>query len=306
MAAKVAGEEITLAQVEKNIEADIFELEKKLYELRYNKLKPIIINKLAAEAAKGKGLSPEEFLKREVLTNTKPSKEAFEKFVKERNIPKKRLDEHLTERVYSFLTKQLQEKATDRWLAKKNQKEKVELYLKRPERPFFEVELGDAPIKGGPNAKVTIVEFSDFECRYCIEATDLLRQIEKKFGKQVRIVFKHFPLPFHRKARGAANAAMCAHEQDKKAFWKLHDMMFGRPEQLDAKGLEKMAKKVGLDMKKFQKCAKENKYGAFVQKDIDQGKSLGVQSTPTFFINGRIVKGIQELEVFEEEIRQYL
>ena len=122
----------------------------------------------------------------------------------------------------------------------------------------------------------------------------------------MRVAFKHYPLPIHPKARGASNAAMCAHEQNPKSFWKLHDLMFAQQSDLGSNALSGLAKKAGLDMKKFEQCMKANKYAAHVEKDLAQGKEIGVRSTPTFFINGRIISGAQPLEVFEEEIRRHL
>ena len=99
---------------------------------------------------------------------------------------------------------------------------------------------------------------------------------------------------------------MCAYEQRKGAFWKLHDLMFEQQSLLDPEGIKGFAKKINLDIDKFEKCIKSGKYAPYVEKNIAEGKKIGVKSTPTFFINGRIINGAQSLEVFEEEIRQYL
>ena len=120
---------------------------------------------------------------------------------------------------------------------------------------------------------MTIIEFSDFECPYCSKGAERLKQIKDKFGKQVRVAFKHYPLPFHKKAKGAANAAMCAHEQSPAAFWQIHDLMFENQSSLDPDGIKKLAQKVkGLDMARFDQCVKDNKHAAFVEKNIEEGK----------------------------------
>ena len=304
--ANVTGQEILEQEMLQGIKIQVYDLEKKLYDLKYNQLKALIIKKLIPQGTKGKGQSPDEYLEQEIFGKLSPSKKQIDDFVKERNIPKEHLNEQLKKRIKTFLMVQLKEKEADRWLAKQSKKKKIEIYLSRPERPFFEVEIGEAPVMGDRQAKVTILEFSDFECPYCRKGATMMKKIKKKFGKKVSVAFKHFPLPFHRKAKGAAHASMCVHEQDKEAFWKFHDLMFENQSSLDEDGLVKLAKKLKLEMKKFKECMDTKKYAEYVEKNIAEGKKVGVKSTPTFFINGRIVNGVQPLEVFEEEIRSHL
>ena len=304
--ASVVGQEISEQEMLKGVESDIYDLEKKLYDLKYNQLKALIIKKLIAQDPKLKGRSPDQFLEQEILGKLSPTQKQIDDFIRERNIPKEHLNEQLNKRIATFLTVQLKEKATDRWLARQSKKKKIEMYLPRPERPFFEVEVGEAPIMGDRQARVTILEFSDFECPFCRKGATLMKEIKKKFGKKVAVAFKHFPLPFHKKARGAAYASMCVYEQDKEAFWKFHDLMFENQSSLDQDGLVKLAKKLKLKMKKFKECVDIKKYAQYVEKNIAEGKEAGVKSTPTFFINGRILHGVRPLEVFEEEIRNHL
>lgn len=306
LVAKIGDIEVTEDEMRKGIETDIFEQEKKLYDLKFNQLKSIVIKKLVQKEPDAKGMSPEEYLDKKVLSGIAPTQAAIDNFVKERKIPKEHLNDQLKQRIKDFLSRDLKVKAVDEWLAKKSKSNSIEIFLKRPDRPFFDVKAGDAPFKGGVDAKVTIIEFSDFECPFCAKGKDLVTEISKKYGKKVKIAFKHFPLPFHKRAKAASNASMCVHAQKKDAFWKMHDELFDNQQELTTEGIEKMAGKMGIDMAKFKECVSKGEFMAYIDKNIEEGKKVGVKSTPTFFVNGRIISGAQGIEVFEEEIAKHL
>ena len=132
-------------------------------------------------------------------------------------------------------------------------------------------------------------------------------EIKKKYGDKVKVVFKNFPLPFHKQAKGAAIAGLCANEQGGKYFWKLHDYMFDNQSKLDQNALKKAAAKFqGFDSSKFNDCVTKKKYLARVESDIKEGQELGVKSTPTFFLNGKIINGALPLEDFSKMIDKEL
>jgi protein-disulfide isomerase len=142
---------------------------------------------------------------------------------------------------------------------------------------------GDGPSFGPPNAKVTVIEYSDFECPYCSRAASVVQQLKKKYSDRVRFVFRQFPLPMHRNAALAAQAALAAHAQGK--FWELHDKMFANQRALDRESLEGYAKDIGLDLAKFKKALDDSSYDAAVKADIALGEQIGVSGTPTMIIN---------------------
>lgn len=167
-----------------------------------------------------------------------------------------------------------------------------------------DVKYDNAPVKGEKNAKVTIVEFSDFQCPYCgrfYEQT--LPSIQKDYidtGK-VKLAFRHFPLDnIHDYAIPAAEASECANEQGK--FWEYHDEIFENQGLLNNEVLSTWAKDIGLDVEKFDKCMKDGKYKSKVQKDMSEGSSYGVRGTPAFFINGKILVGAQPFAAFKQSI----
>ncbi len=158
----------------------------------------------------------------------------------------------------------------------------------------------DAPVRGAKAAKVTIVVWSDFQCPFCSRVVPTLKQIEDTYAKDVRVVWRNQPLPFHENAKPAANAAMAAHEQGK--FWQMHDKIFANQGALDRQSLERYGQEIGLDMGKFKSALDSNKFAAKIEADSAAGAAAGANGTPTFFINGREFVGAQPFEAFKAVI----
>ena len=147
-----------------------------------------------------------------------------------------------------------------------------------------------APTFGKPDAPVTLVEFSDFQCPFCRAAAPALRQVENKFGDKVQIVYRQFPIPsLHPNAFKAAEASLCANEQGK--FWEMHDVMFEDQTKLAVSDLKQTARKLGMDGKKFDACLDTGRYVEQVQNDQRDGQRIGVSGTPAIYINGVLVDG---------------
>ena len=155
--------------------------------------------------------------------------------------------------------------------------------------------LAGSPASLGPaTAKVTVVEFSDFQCPYCAQAHETVHQLRERYPDQVRIVFRHFPLAFHEHARLAAQASLAAHAQGK--FWPFHDRLFAQQHALDRKSLEGYAQELGLDVAAFKKGLDENAFDAQLEADMALGRSVRVDGTPTMFINGRRAENATEID----------
>jgi protein-disulfide isomerase len=163
-----------------------------------------------------------------------------------------------------------------------------------------DVKVGDAPVKGPANAKVTVIAFSDFQCPFCSRAVPVMKQIEDEYKGKVRIAFKQLPLPFHDKAHLAAEAALAANEQGK--FWQMHDKLFANQQALDRPSLEKYAEELGLNMGKFKAALDSGKYKDRVDREAKEGNAVGATGTPTFFINGTKLVGAQPFEQFKTAI----
>ena len=155
----------------------------------------------------------------------------------------------------------------------------------------FRVSLNNekAPARGNSAAPVTLVEFSDFECPFCQATVPTLKQVEKKYGDKVRIVYRQFPLSIHPFAFKAAEASLCANEHGK--FWEMHDAMFQDQKKLSVSDLKQTARRVGIDGKKFDSCLDAGRYVEQVQNDQKEAQRLGVTGTPAMYINGTAVEG---------------
>ena len=165
------------------------------------------------------------------------------------------------------------------------------------DKTIYKALIGDAPMKGPANAKVTIVEWSDFQCPFCSRVEPTVTQLMKEYPKDVRVVFKQLPLPFHNNAHAAAEASLAAHEQGK--FWEMHAKLFANQQALDRPNLDKYAQELGLNMKKFAAALDSGKYKAKVDAELAEGNKIGANGTPAFFINGRSLSGAQPIDSFK-------
>jgi protein-disulfide isomerase len=156
--------------------------------------------------------------------------------------------------------------------------------------------------RGPANAKVTIVEFSDFECPFCNRSEPTVKGLLQKYGKDVALVWVNQPLPFHANAMGAAMAFQAAARQNQEKAWALHDKMYDNFKTLGKPEIEKYAAEVGLNVGKLKKDWDDPKIKAEVEADQKLAGSVGANGTPTFFINGRELVGAQPADAFEKII----
>ena len=161
-------------------------------------------------------------------------------------------------------------------------------------------------VRGNKNAKVSIIEYSDFECPFSSRHQETMLKIAEDFGNQVAITFRHFPLSFHQEAQKAAEATECAGEQGK--FWEMHDKIF----EANVAGTmsislwKEYAKNLGLNSNKFNTCLDDGQYAGKIRQDMAEGSAAGVQGTPATFINGQMISGAVPYEQIKSLIEQAL
>ncbi|MCG3174194.1 MAG: hypothetical protein GMKNLPBB_02421 [Myxococcota bacterium] len=165
----------------------------------------------------------------------------------------------------------------------------------------FRAALGRAPVKGPSDALVTIVEFSEFECPFCSRVSPTLQQLEREFSGKIRVAFKHFPLSFHPHAQLAGEASLAAHAQGK--FWEYHDKLFANQKAIGKDDLIRYAGELGLNVEKFKADLDSSKWKSWIEDDKKEAEALGVNSTPTFFINGVKMSGAQPYEEFKTRVQ---
>ena len=250
-----------------------------------------IDSKLLEQEAKRRGMSTEELRKAEIDSRaTSPTDEDVrsfydtnEKFI---SVPYEQVSETLRDRL---MEKQREELET---LLMERLRDQVEIRyaLPIPDLPRVEVSIEDQPIHGPDAALVTLVEFSDFECPFCARGRRLIEKLQSLYPEQLRVVFRDFPLRQHPHARPAAEAAQCAHEQ--KKFWPYHDKLFDNADALTTEDLRRYAKDVGLELESFEKCLTSNGTKNAIARDERDGAAVGVDGTPSLFINGIKLVGL--------------
>lgn len=169
------------------------------------------------------------------------------------------------------------------------------------------ISVENEPILGSPSAAVTLIEFSDFECLFCARyANTTFNEIKKAYvdSGKAKIVFKNFPLPFHKQASQAAQASECAFLQGK--FWGYKETLFKNQKNLSVQDLKKYAVDLGLDAEKFNKCLDSGETRKEVEQDLQEGREANIEGTPSFLINGELLVGAQPFSAFQEVIEKLL
>ena len=166
------------------------------------------------------------------------------------------------------------------------------------------IPIDGAPAKGPEHAKITLVEFSDFQCPYCAAAVHHIDEILAKHPADVRLVFKQFPLDIHSQAELAAEAALAAHAQGK--FWPMHDKLYANFRAISKEKIDQIASEIGLDLVRFTMDLKSRKYKPVVEKELAEGEQAGVAGTPTLFVDGKHYNGPVETQALEEVLQAEL
>lgn len=297
--AKYEGKTVTLKEVDDTITNQLKQLEKQKLELRQTAAEQFVLQQLVkAEAAKT-GQTEDAWLKANIDSKLPVPSEEKIKGVWEENkdkMPPGSTLESMREQIIAYLNQDGRKTQALKVFDELKSKAKFELLL---EEPRVQVEA-KGPSRGNAQAKVTIVEFSDFECPFCSKAEESVTQVMDKYGDKVRLVFRHFPLSFHPHAPKAAEAAACAEDQGK--FWEMHKILFANQQHLEVAELKEYATQAGLDASKFGECLDTSKNKAKVDTDQKAGAEAGVTGTPAFFINGKLVSGAQPFSEFQKVI----
>ncbi len=300
--ARVGAEEITEGDLDAEVAGELKRIESQIYRMRRQGLDSLIETKLLEAAAKEKGLADvDALLEQEVDAKLEEvTEEDARKFYDENKARLQGEFEALKPRIISFLGERARREKLQAYLKTLRDATEVAVLM---EPPKVRIDIGNAPVRGNPDAPVTIIEFSDYECPYCRRSQATIAQVKEKYKDKVKLVFKDFPLAFHRRAVPAASASRCAGEQGK--YWEYHDKLFGGASLLDS-DFKRYAEELSLDMEKFNECLGSGRHEEAITADATQGESVGVTGTPAFFINGRLLSGAQPLDAFSRIIDEEL
>jgi protein-disulfide isomerase len=307
--ATVGSVSVTLAEVDQKamqMPANQFGTTKlvlALYEARRNAIDDIAGEKLIDIEAKTRGTTTPELIDKEITSKIRPVTEAD--VVAWYNANPSRVQGAALEQVKlpirNLLTQQRSALAYEEFVDTLKAKTPVKMMLEPPRQ---KIETAGSPAQGPSNAPIELVEFSDFQCPYCERAFPTIKQVLSTYGNKVHFVYRNYPLPSHPNARPAAEAAQCANEQGQ--FWAYHDRLFGDQSKLKDDDLKATAASLGMDAAKFNACFDSHKYKQRVDTDLQAGNEAGVNGTPAFFVNGRLLSGAQPFDEFKKVIDEEL
>jgi protein-disulfide isomerase len=309
-AARIGSRTVTTQELDDRWRADDpaaqADATQKLYDGRRAALEAIIADALLAEAAKKKGMSAAAYELEELGKRMKPvaDSEVVAFYQANVNQMQGRSLDVMAPAINRYLTDQQRDTVRRELIAElRKTGPDVRVLIDAPRRKV-EIEASD-PSLGRASAPVTLIEFSDFQCPFCQRVAPTLKKLRETYGDKVRIVWKDFPLTqIHPQAFKAGEAAHCAGDQGK--YWEYHDRLFANQQQLLPEDLKKHAAEIGLDATAFAACFDSSKYGERVRNGVAEGTRLGVNSTPTVYINGRMLSGAQPYETFVSVIDEEL
>jgi len=297
-AAIVAGKPIGAKEVDDLVRSQLMDLRAREHQLRSQALDALITQALLEKEAEARGVTPETLHKAEVEDKAVVT-DADAKAYYESNTARfgGTAEAQALQQIRAGLGQQRQAERRAALARELKAKYEVKILLEPYRVP---VEIGSAPVRGNPRAPVTILEFSDFQCPFCVRARPTVNRVRETYGDRVRFAFRHFPLDFHAQAEKAGEAAACAADQGR--FWEMHDLLWASSGKLQVADLKAHAATLGLDGAAFGQCLDTGRHGGLVERDVEAGQGLGVSGTPAFFVNGRPLVGAQPFEAFAQVI----
>jgi len=282
----VNGERITSDDIEDSLRPLVFDVQERVYKLRKDELDLSINDTLLVQEAQKRKITTNALLDAEVKPKTVTEEEARAFY--EQN--KDRVSGDFTQTKESIIRylEQIEVRRAERaYVEQLRAAASIQTFLAAPEPPVFSISTADQPSLGNAAAPVTIVEFTDYRCPGCAATQPTLERLVKEYGDKVRLVARDFPLSRHAEAFKAAEAAEAAREQGK--YWAYVEILMRSQSALDVAKLKDYASELGLDRSRFDQALESGKFAETVQRDIEEGMRLGIDSTPTVFINGRRV-----------------
>ncbi|HVO21816.1 MAG TPA: thioredoxin domain-containing protein [Anaeromyxobacter sp.] len=303
--ARIGSEAITADELDKTVGAELKQLEsqyqKQVYDTKRQALEGLIQKKVFEAKAKEAGVaSPEELIQKEIASKISDPSEDEIKSVYDRAVAAgQQLPpmEQVKADIIRFIKQQKMQGELMAYYEKLKTDMKVEVLMPAYLPPKVAVDT-QGPAKGPKDAPIILVEFSDFQCPYCIRAEKTVVDLLAAYPGKIRLVYRDFPLPIHPLAPKAAEASQCAQDQGK--YWEMHDKLFAVDGKLEVDNLKKYAREVGLDGDKFDKCLDSGDKAKVVAEHHKAGEDVGVTGTPAFFVNGRLISGAQPLDEFKK------
>jgi protein-disulfide isomerase len=297
--AEVGGVKITMGELEQEESARLLSAHYQYYQAETKALNDLIDKRLLEQKAKSENLTVDQLVARDIASQVKdPTEDQMKVYYEglETEQPYEQVRDKVLEKIRDIRL----QKAKAAYIKALHADTKVAIML---EPPRVKVDTQDAQAGGSDKATVTLVEFADYECPYCQKVAPDVKRLKADFGDRVNITYKDFPLPMHSRAEKAAEAARCASKQGK--FWEMHDEMF-RSKELDVDQIKAQARALKLEPTAFDKCLDSGQEASLVERDKKEGMQLGINGTPSFFINGRFLSGAVDYAALRQVVEQQL
>lgn len=297
--ATVDGAPISAADLDEAAKGQLQKLLAQIYQVKKQTLDGLIEQRLIEKAAKQEGVSPEAYVAEHVDAKvTAPTEEEIKAFYDQQKGRIKVPFEQIKPRIAEHLKMTRVAEKRKEMVARLREKADVKVML---EPPRTKVSLeGAAYTSGDKDAPIVLVEFSDYQCPYSKRAQATVERVLEKYKGKIHYAFFDYPLPFHKDAMKASEAARCAGEQGK--YSEYNKTLFANQSNLGIEALKKYAKDLGLDVNAFDSCLDSGKTSDAVKQSVAKGNSVGVSGTPAFFVNGIMISGAQPFEAFQEII----
>ncbi len=298
--AEVGGVKVTMGELEQEESSKLLAAHYTYYQAESRALEELVDKRLVEQKAKSEGLTYEQLVDRDIRSQVKdPTEDQMKVYYEGLE----------TDQPYEAVRQKILDKIRD---VRLNRATAAYVRALRAETPVFialappqvSVETANAAATIGPKAPVvTLVEFADYECPYCQRVAADLSRLQHDLGDKVALSYKDFPLPMHAHAEKAAEAGRCAAKQGK--FWELHDQLF-KSHSLEVDEIKEQAHKLGLDATLFDKCLDSGEEAAAVEADRKEGVRLGINGTPSFFINGHFLSGALDYASLKKVVDQQI
>jgi predicted DsbA family dithiol-disulfide isomerase len=297
--ARVGSSTLTVADLHRQEAGKLLQAEYQYYLNERKALEELIDNQLLADEAHRRNISLDQLLNTEVYKDVKdPTEDQLEVYYE--GLDTQEPYAAVRKDVLDHIRELRRTKARAAFIENLRQQASINVLLMPPS---VDLNLKNVYEKGDPNAPVVLVEFADYECPYCQRVNPQIQELKKEFGDRLTLAFKDFPLPMHRSAEKAAEAARCAGEQGK--YWEYHDVLF-YSKLLEVSDLKEHARVLKLDGDKFDTCLDSGREAEAVQKDLEEGKGLGLTGTPSFFVNGHFFSGVVDIGTLRDMVNQQL
>lgn len=297
---EINGSKVTLSDLESKRPTAFFQARNTFHETQRKVVEEFVDEYLVEEQAKKQGLTIAQFMEKLVAEKMPkdPSDEAMRVYFE--GVDTKETFDAVKPKILESLRSRRSNKIKLEYVQSLRAQAKV-VYRIAP--PRVQISMKDVPVRGPVDAKVTLVEFADYECPYCQQIVPVIEQLEAEYKGKVAFAYKDMPLPMHANAPKAAEATHCAAAQGK--YWEYHDLL-GKTKQLDMVSLKEGSRTLKLDSKAFDKCLDSGEKAEIVKAHATEAQNLGVQGTPSFIVNGRFVSGTPNYEQLKALVEEEL